>query len=70
MKKAGEDGAHERTGIGAVWGDAGKNKWLVSVDSQLVPESSDQDADFQARGSDLCFGSSGALGLWSTGRPA
>lgn len=30
-------------------------------------ESSDQDADYQARGSDLCLGLQVALGLWSTG---
>lgn len=36
MKKAGEDGAHERTGIGAVWRSGSKNKWLVSLDPSLL----------------------------------
>lgn len=36
MKKSGEDGAHERTGIGEVWRSGSKNKWLVSLDSQLA----------------------------------
>lgn len=36
MKKAWENGAHERTGIGAVWRSGSKTKWLVSLDSQLV----------------------------------
>ena len=36
MKKAWQNGAHERTGIGAVWISGSKNKWLVSLESQLV----------------------------------
>lgn len=36
MKKAGENGAHERTGISVVWRSGSRNKWLVSLDYQLL----------------------------------